>query len=110
MAVKQNRKRYIPFRIISDREIQFETAKRAILESSFVLLGELGASKANINVLPEFWRNNSGVISVNHNYVQKLKFSLALIKQIHTQRIVVYTQKVYGTLKKIKTMFNKEVV
>ena len=110
MAVKQNRKRYIFFKIISDREIQFETAKRAILESSSILLGELGTSKANINVLPEFWQNNSGVISVSHNYVQKLKFSLALIKHIHNQYVIVRTTKVYGTLKKLKNMFNKEAI
>lgn len=107
MAVKQNRKRYILFKIISDKEIQYEIAKRAILDSSFKLLGELEVSKANIKILPEFWQKNGGVISVNHNYVPKIKLSLALIKQIQTQKVIVFSEKVFGTLKKIKNMFTQ---
>ena len=102
---KPYRKRYILFKIISDKEIRYETAKKAILDSSLKLLGELGTSKANIKVLPDFWQKNRGVISVNHNYVPKIKLSLALIKQINNQKVIVLSEKVFGTLKKIKIMF-----
>jgi RNase P/RNase MRP subunit POP5 len=109
MAVKGNRKRYILFKIISDREISFENAERAILHSSLALLGEVDAGKANVRLMPEFWQKNGGVISLNHNYIPKVKLSLALIKQINSQKVIVYSEKVFGTLKKIKNMF-KEVV
>lgn len=105
MAVKGYRKRYIVFEIISNKEIEFETAKNAIIESSEKLIGSLGISKANLRFLSDFYKKNRGVIVVNHNYVSKIKLAIALIKKIKNSDAIVQTKKVYGTLKKIKSIF-----
>jgi RNase P/RNase MRP subunit POP5 len=105
MAVKPNRKRYILFEIISDKEIGFELSKRAILDSAEKLIGSLGISKADLRLLPDFYSKNRGVISVNHDYIPKIKLAVALIQRIGSQDIIFHTKRVFGTLRKIKNMF-----
>lgn len=102
MAVKPNRKRYIWFEIISDKEIGFENAKNAIFDSATKLLGSLGLSRSHLKVLHDFYKKNRGVIVVNHDYVPKIKLSIALIRKIKNQNVIIQTKKVFGTLKKIK--------
>jgi RNase P/RNase MRP subunit POP5 len=102
MAVKTNRKRYILFEIISNKEISLKMAEDAVFESSLRLLGELGVSEAKIMFLPEFWHKNSGVISANANYIPKIKTVLALIKKISGHDVIIKSIKVFGTLRKIK--------
>ena len=104
MAVKPNRKRYILFEIISDKEIGFELSKRAILDSVEKLIGSLGISKADLKLLPDFYSKNQGIISANHDYIPKIKLGVALIERIGNQDVIVRTTKVFGTLKKIKNM------
>ena len=82
MAVKPNRKRYILFEIISDKKNEFEITKKAIFDSANNLLGSLDISKAHLKMLPDFYSKNLGVISVNHNYVPKIKLAIALIEKI----------------------------
>jgi RNase P/RNase MRP subunit POP5 len=105
MAVKPNRKRYILFEIISDKEIGFELSKRAILDSAEKLIGSLGISKADLRLLPDFYSKNQGVISVNHDYIPKIKLAVALIQRIGSQDVIFRTKRVFGTLRKIKNMF-----
>jgi ribonuclease P/MRP protein subunit POP5 len=105
MAVKANRKRYILFEIISDKELSLKSVNEAIFSSSQQLLGELETSKAHLIVLSDFYKNHKSVIQVNHNYVQKIKLALALIKKINNQDVIIQTKTVFGTLKKIKSYF-----
>jgi len=105
MAVKPNRKRYILFEIISDKEIGFELSKRAILDSTEKLIGSLGISKADLRLLPDFYSKNRGVISVNHDYIPKIKLAVTLIQRIGSQDVIFHTKRVFGTLRKIKNMF-----
>ena len=100
---KQNRKRYILFEIISNKELSSDMAESAILESSLRFLGELGTSEAGIRFLPEFWHKNKGVLSANANHIPKVKLALALIKKISGHDVIIRSIKVFGTLKKIKS-------
>ena len=105
MAVKLNRKRYIWFEIISDKEIKFEIAKQAIFDSAIKLFGSLGISKSHLKVLPDFYKKNQGVLSINHDYISKTKLALAMITKIGNQKTIFQSKKVFGTLKKIKYIF-----
>ena len=98
-----NRKRYIVFEIISNKELSSDMAERAILDGSLRLLGELGTSEAGIRFLSEFWAKNKGVLSANANHIPKVKLVLALIKKISGHDVIIKSIKVFGTLKKIKS-------
>lgn len=98
-----NRKRYILFEIMSNKEISADTAEKSILGSSLGFLGELGISEAGIRFFPEFWAKNTGVISANATHIPKVKLVLALIKKISGHDVIVKSVKVFGTLKKIKS-------
>lgn len=111
-----NRKRYIVFEIISNKELSSDMAERAILEGSLRFLGELGTSEAGIRFLPEFWHKNKspsnlatargtarGVLSANAVHIPKVKLVLALMKKISGHDVIIRSIKVFGTLKKIKS-------
>ena len=105
MAVKADRKRYILFEVISNKEFTAEMMKRAVSDETVRFLGELGASEASLRLLPEFWHKNKGVLVTNAKSVSKVKLVLALIKQIAGHQVMVKSMKVFGTLKKIKSGF-----
>ena len=94
---KPYRKRYITFKILSDKKISREDFDKSLRNTALNFLGELNYSKAKIKILPEFWRKEGGVMSVDHTYVNEAKVCLALIKGM-----IVMSKKTYGTLKKIK--------
>ena len=102
MIKEGNRKRYIVFKIISDIEFEPESVKKAIKSSILNFFGELGISRANPRLLVAYCKKNQWVLQVNNNYVPKVKVALALIKEIMGSKVIIKTEKVYGTLKKIK--------
>lgn len=105
MVKPKNRKRYIGFKIISDKEIEPKEFEKAVKDSFMRLFGEFGLSSANPKLLYEFWDKNTGVLQTNNIAIPKIKISLALLKEIGGIKIIVQTLKVFGTLKKIKERF-----
>ena len=80
--------------------------ENAILAAIKRLFGEFGLSEAHPKLLTEFSRKNKNVLLIDHRYVQKAKLAMALIKEINAKRVIFKTDKVYGTLKKIKNEVN----
>ena len=103
---KPYRKRYILFEVISDGSINENKVENAVLTAIKRLFGEFGLSEAHPKLLTEFSIKNRHVLLVDHRYTQKAKLAMALIKEINEKKVIFKTDKVYGTLKKIKNEVN----
>jgi ribonuclease P/MRP protein subunit POP5 len=99
----REKKRYLMFEILSKSKIKdFSRVSSAIWASSLSFLGEWGAAKAGILMLPDKYnaKTQRGIIKVNHKYVNELKASLVLIKRIEDDDVIIRSVTVSGILKK----------
>ncbi len=101
----REKKRYIVFKVISKRGLSFDEVKKAIKTGLLQFLGELGFAKAGVIII-EDWKDNKGVIKVNHKHVDNVKAGLALIKDIGNEAVIVKTIGVSGILKKVRSKFS----
>ena len=92
----KEKKRYLAFETISESKITDSDIKNAVKESALKFMGELNYGKAEIKMI----KNN--IIKVNSKFVNHLKTSLMLIKDINNKKITFKTKKVSGILKKLK--------
>jgi len=99
----REKKRYLAFEIVSKSKIKdFSAVSRAIWTSLLSFEGELGAAKAGIWLLPDKYNEKTqrGIIKVTHKHVNSLKASLALIKNIENQDVIVRSLVSSGILNK----------
>jgi len=77
----RQKKRYLVFEVISEKQIDFNVVNNIILQNSSNFLGELGMAEAGIFLLQDKFdtEKKKGIIKVNHKYVHHLKSALALI-------------------------------
>jgi len=102
----REKKRYLAFEIISQDKVRdFTSVNDAIYNSCFNYIGELGMARAGILILKDKYRNNKGMIRVNHKNVDNLKSSLMLIKKINKQDVIVRTLGLSGILKKAEKRY-----
>lgn len=107
----KEKKRYLVFEIISKKKIKsIIKLPELFLKTVKNFIGELGAAGMGFRFLKENYSITAqrGVIRVNHNYVNELKSSLALIKEIEHQPVIVRSVGVSGVLKKTKQKYLKE--
>tara|TARA_Y100000310_G_scaffold345665_1_gene467967 strand:- start:22569 stop:22907 length:339 start_codon:yes stop_codon:yes gene_type:complete len=102
----REKKRYIVYEMISDKKFKFKEAKETMDRVILKFLGELGYSKAGIIHLDNF-KNNKGIIRVNHKEVDNVKTSLMLIEKINNHKVLVKTNLVTGLLNKAKNMVER---
>ena len=102
MKGERNRKRYILFDIISNKEIIPASLEKTVLNTISRNFGELGVTESKILLLKELYKKNHGIFVTTNNFVAKLKFVFGLIKKIDDNEVIITTKKVYGTLKKFK--------
>jgi len=94
----KEKKRYLSFDIISEGNFSVDEVSKAIEDSTY--LGTLENSKAGIIFLKDKYKNNKGIIKTSHKYVDKVRTSLALIKDIDDHEVIFRTNVVSGILKK----------
>ncbi len=99
----REKKRYLAFEIISKSKIKgFSAVSSAIWSNSLSFMGELGAAKAGIWLLPDKYNEKTqrGIIKVSNKHVNELKAALALIKEIDNNEVIVRSIIVSGMLNK----------
>jgi len=97
----RERKRYLVFELIMEGQIKdFKAVKDEIIYSASSLIGDLGLSRANIRFIDEKTRENKGMIMVNHDFLDHLRASLALIRSINGVPAIVRSLGASGTIKK----------
>jgi len=94
-------KRYIAFEIISEQPVQYNEFVSAVWNSMFTLLGELGASEANLWFVRNLYddKNQKGLIKCAHDYVEKMRAVLSLIQIVSETKVIVKILGVTGTIK-----------
>jgi|SRR3989344_8184504 len=92
--------RHIAFEIVTDKNVDFKQADSAILSSVRSLIGDLGMAKASPIVVKNLYKDNKGVIKTERKYVDHIKASLTLIKDINNNEVLVRSTKTSGMIKK----------
>lgn len=101
MPTLRERKRYLAFEVMSEKRIEGRITSviwRSILEN----LGVFGCAKAGIWVLPDKYdpEKQRGIIRVNHKHVDELRTTLAMIRSIEGEKVIVRSIGLSGILKK----------
>ena len=103
----REKKRYLAFEIISEEKVEFGDVVNAFWHSLLNLIGEVGASRANIWFVADSWdaEKQRGLIRCDNKYVEYVRVALALIERIGDKRVIIYTLGVSGTMKAAKRKF-----
>ena len=94
----RERKRYLLYKVISDKQHSNEKVKEAVLTGIKNFLGTYGMAKAGIMHV------TNNILRITHTETDKVKTALSLISEIDGQRTIVQTKYVSGSLNKIKTI------
>lgn len=100
----REKKRYVMFKVISNKRIGFNEVKKAIKAQSQALMGELMLSGAGLGFVDNKWdqKEQIGIIRVNHRFVDHLRASLCLTKNMGRKKVIIRSLGTSGILKKTK--------
>ena len=86
----RGRRRYIAFQVFSEGKFITQDLINSIWHSLLNLLGELGASQADIWIARDIYDEvkQIGIIRCSHNNVEQVRTALALIERIGDIRVV----------------------
>lgn len=102
----KEKKRYIAFEVISKSRLTKEAVKSAIISSSMAYLGKLGYSKAGVQFMNKWNKDNSrGLVKVNNKHVDNFRSSLLFIDRIGNKNAIMRTAGVSGILKKAEERY-----
>ena len=94
----KEKKRYLSYEVIAKHEMQ--NIGKLIIREIHSFLGSLTMAKAGIIDIP-VQKPNQGFIKVSNKYVNEVKASLTMIKNINQQDVIVRSLNVSGTLRKV---------
>ncbi len=100
----REKKRYLAFEVISKTNFTFQDVARSINNSFTQFFGELSFGKAGLQVLPENYDANKGILRVTHDFLNQASASLALIPTINNQSVIVRSLKASGAINKLKNV------
>jgi len=106
----RSRARYIAFQVISENKYIFQDLINSIWHSLLNLLGELGASEAEIWIARDIYdeKKQVGIIRCSNDKVEHVRTALALIERIGDNRMVVKVLGISGSIKATKMKFFEE--
>ncbi len=104
----REKKRYIFFRVHSDKKLEFRMVRDAIMNSILNWLGDKDFALAKPWVVKNLWdkKKQEGVVRCSHRYVDDVKVSLGLVHQIGDSRVILETLRVSGTIKSGRSKLN----
>jgi RNase P/RNase MRP subunit POP5 len=105
----REKKRYLVIKVISKEKFSYNVIKSALEEKMKEFLGTLLLSKASPILLKEKFNkeNQTLIIKINNKYVNELKASLTLVKEVGDKKVIVKSVVCSGTLKKATTYLDK---
>ena len=95
----REKKRYVKFKIISEHKIDRDTAMKRLKQGILRYMGTSGASKAGFIIVKYDEKDQTGIVRINHKYVNDLKAALLLIKDMD-QPVIIKSLITSGILKK----------
>ena len=100
----REKKRYVVFEVLTKKNIT-NFPEKEIKQAFLQLFGEFGLGEAGLIFLQNKYKNNKGIIKVNHKNIDKLKASFCIITKINNQKATVKSVGVSGTLKKAQEKY-----
>ena len=97
------KKRYIAFKILSEREISQDKFLKALLSNMLNLFGECFAAKSDISI--EYFNDGKGIVRCNKEALDKVIIALTLINSVEDIKVVPLTLGVSGTIKRCKRKY-----
>ncbi|MGQ9679789.1 MAG: Rpp14/Pop5 family protein [Candidatus Bathyarchaeia archaeon] len=99
MPVRRIRRRYLAFKIISDRVFGEKEVQDAILKGVLQLYGLKGLSLIGYTLIKFNEKEQRGIIRCSHSYMRLMRASLAYITRIGDAAASIIVEKVSGTIK-----------
>jgi ribonuclease P/MRP protein subunit POP5 len=103
----RNRRRYIAYQVISESKFIFQDLSNSIWHSLLNLMGELGASQADLWIARDLYdeAKQIGIIRCAHDNVEQVRTALALIERIGDVRVIVKVLGISGSIKATRMKF-----
>lgn len=98
----KEKKRYIAFEIDGECGFAKDDIIKAVDTSCKSFMGEYGYGKANVMVVDDAVNGKKGVVRANSKYVDLVKTSLMMIKEINNNKVIFKNVKTSGSLMKVK--------
>ncbi len=105
----RERKRYLVFEVISEREIDKRELLEEIRDSIYSLYGDVGASESRIWLIDYDKKKDVGILRCAHNKVEEVRAALACIHSVNEARIGMRVIKIAGTIKGATRLIEKSV-
>ena len=100
----REKKRYVAYEIMSDKDINQQDIKEAILSTYEKFFGRIALLQSNMKFL--YTKGKKGIIKVNHKFIDHLKGVFTLIDNISNQQVIVRSLGVSGILNKARGKYN----
>ena len=94
----RERKRYLAFEVLSEKELQWAMIKKAIFDAMKEYVGIDGISDAGLLFVKN--NGNKGILRVSHTSLNKVRAALIFIKNIDSQKVMVKSIGASGMLNK----------
>ena len=98
----KEKKRYIAFEIDSESGLNKSDVIKAVDDSCRGFIGEYGYGKAGVMVVNDTVNGEKGVVRVDSKYVDMVKISLGMIREINKTKVAFRNVKTSGALGKVK--------
>ncbi|MBP1358174.1 MAG: ribonuclease P [Sulfolobus sp.] len=95
-------KRYLVFSVISNDKIEGKELEEAIRNAVKELLGEIWLEIANPHIIYFDENKLEGIISTTRAGYKVVIASLPLVKESHGKKLLIYSRKTTGSLRKAK--------
>jgi len=103
--VKEERNRYIVFKIYSNSDVSKEDLAKDIWRTLLAMYGEYGASKTNFWLIEYDKNTKKGIIRCTHTTVNMMRTVLAFTTKIAETPVIIKTLGISGTIKAAKEKF-----
>jgi len=97
----RERRRYILFEVMQERDIDKQELLKAIWNSVYSLHGDVGASESKLGLIEYNKREDigTGILRCANSKVEEVRASLACIHSVNGLRVGIRVKKISGTIK-----------
>ena len=94
----RERKRYLAFEVLAEKEVQWNSMKRAITAAVKEYVGITGLAETGLLFVKN--NQNKGLLRTSHTMLNKVKAAMVFITHIDNQKVIVKSIAASGMLNK----------
>jgi ribonuclease P/MRP protein subunit POP5 len=101
------KKRYIAYKIICDKDMEFSELSNAMWHSILDYLGEKFAAEARVWILKSTFdpKTRTGLIRTSHIGTENVRAALSFVQKVKDEKVIVQVLGVSGTIKAANQKF-----